>query len=292
MFLSSYVFRKIMLTKKVLNLFCSRGTVATSFRFNSISGTHGAHKRFYKEVSVSDEEVDGQTLYSVNLDGKRLKTLAGKVLKVKSEPLALAIAQEWDAQKTYISKSHMLITGLAFTASDNPFNETKESLTAKIMDFLDTDTLLYFDGESKSLEKMQNEKWGPIIKWANNAHGMNLRATACLTDSPQITDKCRENVKRWLLSNNFWALYGLQFGTDVAKSILITMALVGGRITANEAAELTRLEQIYQTKIWGNVEWSHDIEHQQLCSRLAASALFYYFTSNFDVTKEISSAAA
>lgn len=46
-------------------------------------------------------------------------------LQLESEPLALAIAQEWDSQKDVIQKSHMLLTGLAFTSIDNPFQETK-----------------------------------------------------------------------------------------------------------------------------------------------------------------------
>uniref|UniRef100_A0AC34GSH1 Uncharacterized protein n=1 Tax=Panagrolaimus sp. ES5 TaxID=591445 RepID=A0AC34GSH1_9BILA len=143
----------------------------------------------------------------------------------------------------------------------------------------------------QNLEKQQNEKWGAILKWANDNHGLDLRATNNLIDPPQVTDKCHENVKRWLLSTNFWALHGINYGTEAGKSILIMMALVAGRITATEAAELSRLEQMYQAKIWGNVEWSHDIEHQTLCSRLSASALFYYFTSNSDVTKKISANA-
>jgi ATP synthase F1 complex assembly factor 2 len=277
-----------MLSQKVLNILYSRGTSATSLRYNSV---YTLPKRFYKNVTVSGEENNGETLYSIQLDDKNLKTLAGKVLKVNSEPLALAVAQEWDAQKDFIHKSHMLLTGLSFTAMDNPFEDTKETLTSKIMEFFDTDTLLYFDGETQNLEKMQNERWGAIIKWANDTHGLNLRATNGLSEPPQITDQCRENVKRWLLSNNIWALNGLNYGTEAGKSILIMMALVAARITATEAAELSRLEQMYQAKIWGNVEWSHDIEHQTLCSRLSASALFYYFTSNFDVKKEISSSA-
>ena len=129
----------------------------------------------------------------------------------------------------------------------------REDLVLKIMEFLDTDTLLYFAEHPENLVKMQNDKWGSIIKWTNDAYGLDLRATNNIMDVPQITEQCRNNVKRWLLSNNFWALHGIQYGTEAAKSITILMALIGARITAIEAADLARLEQIYQAQIWGNV---------------------------------------
>ena len=217
-----------------------------------------------------------------------------------SEPLALAIAQEWDSQRDHINKPLMRLTGLTFTSIDNPLKETKfvwnslpivylafrESLTEKIMEYLDTDTLLYFASEPEKLVKLQHERWAPVLKWVNDAHGLDIRATDNLMDLPEITNTDRENVQRWLMAHNFWTLNGLQYGVEGAKSIIIIMALMGCRIGAEEATELSRLEQIFQTKIWGNVEWSHDIEHQETCCRLAASLLFYHFTSNTDVLKQ------
>uniref|UniRef100_A0A7E4UXR8 ATP synthase mitochondrial F1 complex assembly factor 2 n=1 Tax=Panagrellus redivivus TaxID=6233 RepID=A0A7E4UXR8_PANRE len=205
---------------------------------------------------------------------------------VDSEPLALAIATEWDAQKEHINKTHMRLTGLAFTALDNPFHETKETLTDKIMEFLDTDTLLYFADEQESLVDLQKEKWAPVIKGVNDNHGIDIRATQSIMDTPQISDEDRLRIQRWLLSHNFWALHGLQYGVEAAKSMMAMMALNSHQITVEEAAEAARLEQIYQTKIWGNVEWSHDIEHQELCTRLSAAVLFTYFNSNHAIVKK------
>uniref|UniRef100_A0AC35GSY6 Uncharacterized protein n=1 Tax=Panagrolaimus sp. PS1159 TaxID=55785 RepID=A0AC35GSY6_9BILA len=70
-----------MLSQKVLNILYSRGTSATSLRYNSV---YTLPKRFYKNVTVSGEENNGETLYSIQLDDKNLKTLAGKVLKVSN----------------------------------------------------------------------------------------------------------------------------------------------------------------------------------------------------------------
>lgn len=51
------------------------------------------------------------------------------------------------------------------------------------MDYLETDTLLYFSAEPEKLKKMQHEKWAPLVKWANEKYGLELRATESITDS-------------------------------------------------------------------------------------------------------------
>lgn len=45
--------------------------------------------------------------YEVILDQRKLKTPGGNTFYVKNEPLALAIAAEWDAQKEKIQQSTM-----------------------------------------------------------------------------------------------------------------------------------------------------------------------------------------
>lgn len=100
------------------------------------------------------------------MDKRPIKTTGGKLLKLSSLPLAIAIAQEWRSQKKLIDREKMRLTNLAFATIDNPLNETSETLTNKILQFLETDTLLYFAGnDSSNLLKLQNEKWAPIIRF-------------------------------------------------------------------------------------------------------------------------------
>lgn len=55
-------------------------------------------KRFYKKVSTVQSNKD----FEIILDNRKLKTPAGSVFRVSSEPLALAVANEWDAQEEKI----------------------------------------------------------------------------------------------------------------------------------------------------------------------------------------------
>lgn len=62
---------------------------------------------------------------------------------VESEPLALAVAAEWDAQKETIQQSSMHLTALCSTAMDNPNHLTTEDVVSYISNFLETDTILF-----------------------------------------------------------------------------------------------------------------------------------------------------
>ena len=68
-----------------------------------------AKKRFYKDVSLVDA---GNEKYEILLDSKKLKTPGGAIFSVESEPLALAIAHEWESQKDQVILSQMHLTGI------------------------------------------------------------------------------------------------------------------------------------------------------------------------------------
>ena len=50
--------------------------------------------------------------YEILLDSKKLKTPGGAIFSVESEPLALAVAHEWESQKDLVLLSQMHLTGI------------------------------------------------------------------------------------------------------------------------------------------------------------------------------------
>lgn len=71
--------------------------------------TATAPKRFYKSSSVL---YSGNNQYEITLDNRKLKTPNGGQFVVRSEPLAIAVAAEWNAQKETIDRSRMHLVGL------------------------------------------------------------------------------------------------------------------------------------------------------------------------------------
>ena len=54
----------------------------------------------------------GKENYEILLDSRKLKTPSGTTFSVRSEPLALAIAHEWESQKDLVILSQMHLTGI------------------------------------------------------------------------------------------------------------------------------------------------------------------------------------
>jgi chaperone required for assembly of F1-ATPase len=61
-------------------------------------------KKFYKNTGILS---CAEGKYEITLDQRKLKTPRGNLFTVNSEPLAIAIATEWDAQKEKINQSTM-----------------------------------------------------------------------------------------------------------------------------------------------------------------------------------------
>lgn len=80
-----------------------------------------------------------------------------------------------------------------------------------------------------------------------------MLATQNVADAPFIPDESRSRLTKFLLSHNFAALNGLWYGVEAVKSLLIVLATAGHYLDVENGVELTRLEQTFQTKTWGNV---------------------------------------
>ena len=73
-------------------------------------------KRFYKSATAAERGGGGG--FAVLLDGRQVKTPAGKPLAVPGRALAEAIAAEWNAQGETIVPASLPLTKLANTAID------------------------------------------------------------------------------------------------------------------------------------------------------------------------------
>lgn len=119
----------------------------------------------------------------------------------------------------------------------------------------------------------------------NERFGVDIETSHDITQ-PKISAKTKMNISKHLLSYNDAALQGLMYATDILKSLILTLACTEKRISVEKAVTLSRLEEEYQLKFWGRVEWAHDVAQQDTQARLAASVLFVYFNSSQHIVKE------
>ncbi|VDP06824.1 unnamed protein product [Soboliphyme baturini] len=227
-------------------------------------------KRFYRYVDVAQND---KKQYLVSLDGRRIKTPLGNLFTVASEPLALAVMQEWDSQMFRVDMNRMHLTSLCITAIDNVANQTTDNIVDEILKFFDNDTLFFMCLRPEGLSELQKWRWGTMIDWAKVI--INVHADY-------------DTIMRYFSAYGFDALIGCSYAAEVLKSVLLLLALMEGRITVEEAVDLTTLEQQFQMKTWGRVEWAHDVEFHEMCSRLGAAMTFIYFSTNSQSTSKVS----
>ncbi|XP_039280302.1 ATP synthase mitochondrial F1 complex assembly factor 2 isoform X1 [Nilaparvata lugens] len=237
-------------------------------------------KRFYRKTGILKS--DGH--FEVTLDQRKLKTPMGRVFSVDSEPLALAVAAEWDAQKSNIVQSNMHLTALCSTAIDNPNNFNKFELVQKILGYMDTDAILFHPTNEKDLMGLQENEWLPIIDWFNDRYCTNIQPTEGISP-PQISQDNKDKIQSHLLSYNFAAVNGFAFAIESLKSVILTLCCVDRHISIEKAVTLSRLEEEYQTEYWGRVEWAHDLSQLDLQARVAAAVLFIHLNSSLHLIK-------
>ncbi|XP_023166249.1 ATP synthase mitochondrial F1 complex assembly factor 2 [Drosophila hydei] len=238
-------------------------------------------KRFYKSTNVISTDAG----YEVTLDHRKLKTPNGTLFTVKSEPLAIAVATEFDAQKEHIERSRMHISALCFTAIDNPNKLTKPDMVNYLLNFIPTDTVLFQYDNEQDLQELQHNEWDPVIDWFNQRFETNLQKTMNITP-PQVSSEDKMKIAKHFHSYNLETLHGYIFAVDTLKSIVLACAVIEQKITVEKAVALSRLEEEYQLKFWGRVEWAHDFSQQELQARLAASVLFVHLNCSENLIKQ------
>ena len=262
---------------------------------SSISANRKERKRFYLSATVAESFVEKKIgkpettrLFEINLDKRKLKTPAGKLFQVDNELLATMICQEWTSQTDTIKQSSMHLTSIVNTCLDNPNQITSEMVQKQLNDFLQTDTLLYFDSnEIKRLDELQETKWRPIVNWFNDKFpDLNLKIEKQINSDPTIVMHnefpMANSFTDYLTRNfNLNTLIAFTFIAECLKSVILTVALLERHVlTVEDACNLSMLEQQHQYEQWGKVEWYHDVNETESKARVSAGLLFIYLSNS------------
>jgi chaperone required for assembly of F1-ATPase len=198
-------------------------------------------KRFYKEVSVGED-------FSVRLDGRPVKTPKKKVLALPARAMAELVAEEWRAQGEEIAAAAMVRTKCANTAIDKVKGretETAESVLAYV-----SDLLCYRAASPSGLVARQSAGWDPLIDWAAERFGAHLRTGFGVVPIDQ-DEAAVAALRHALASYDAFALTALYGVAAILGSLVLALALAEGRLEADEAFALSRIDEDYQAERWG-----------------------------------------
>jgi ATP synthase F1 complex assembly factor 2 len=247
--------------------------------------TNRDRKRFYKQASIV-ESSQSPTKYEILLDQRKLKTPLGNLVTIENEFLALALAQEWNQQLKQIDLSSMHLNSLINTLIDNPLKFTKHQLIEKIMYFLDWDTLLYRLEHPEEFQQLQIQSWDPAVSFINEQFQTNFQSSYDLNVKDLIKKNDRDIIEKYLLNFDQPSLLTFLFIVEQLKSILLTICLVKQFRSIEHIASLSRLETEFQISRWTNVEYHHDYEFMDICSKISAAYLIFYSLNN-NITRTV-----
>jgi len=170
-------------------------------------------------------------------------------LKLPTEALAQAIAEEWAGQGDHIKPATMPLTQLSNTAIDRVAGNPAPAIQ-ELLAYAGADLLCYRAGEPAALVERQQKLWQPLLDWLALRHDAPLAVHAGVIHKPQPEPSIAA-LRRHLGSLSPFELAGLAAITPLAGSLVIALALHEGRISADEAFDLAELDASFQIERWG-----------------------------------------
>jgi chaperone required for assembly of F1-ATPase len=170
-----------------------------------------------------------------------------------TEAAARMIADEWAAQVDYIVFPDMAATRHAFTAIDR-VSEKRMEVAQEAARYAGSDLLCYFAEAPPSLVARQERDWAPILNWAEEELGLVFIRTVGISPPPQTILR----VEALALDLDDFRLAAVAFAGALFGSTILALAVERGRLTGEEAYDLSRLDEAFQEEQWGVDEEAAD----------------------------------
>ena len=227
-----------------------------------------APRRFYQTATIAPVEGGWEIL----LDGRPVRSPAKRPLVLPTEPLAAAIAEEWQAQGDTVEPQTMPLMQLAATAIDR-VGDARDAIIAETAGYGRSDLVCYRADEPVALVRRQEEAWQPLLAWLAERYDVVLNVTTGILAVEQ-PPHALATFLRVLETSDVFGLTALAAMTGSAGSLVIALALAEGRISADEAADAALLDELFQAEKWGS-DAEAERRRASIRADLAAAARFH-----------------
>jgi len=227
------------------------------------------------ETKTLLEKVDVVSLekgFCIKLDTKILKTPAKKEMLLPTNALAKKIAAEWDKQFDEIDPNGMPFTKSANAALDKVVEQFEE-VSSLVGDYGDTDLLYYRADSPTELKMRQQSSWDPIIDWAEKNFEVKINCGTGILYIPQ-DKKLVYKLSQEISELSSFQLTGLYDIVSITGSLILGLATINGRLSADEAFNLSRIDELWQIEQWGHDEEAQAVSDQKYKAILHAQEFF------------------
>lgn len=202
-------------------------------------------KRFWEQVQVTESD----TGFSVELDGRSVKTPAKAGLILPTRAMAEAIAAEWQAQEDVVNPHTMPCTRSANAALDKVRIQHRE-VADMLTEYGDSDLLCYRAESPVELVQRQNERWNPALEWAADELGVRLQTRHGIQHQPQESEAL-ERLGAKVRAFSAFELAAFHDLVSISGSLILGFATAAGWRDASEIWTLSRLDELWQEEQWG-----------------------------------------
>lgn len=227
-----------------------------------------AARRFWTNASVLS--VEGG--FTIHLDARPVRTPLKAALVVPTRALAEAVAAEWQAQEGRIDPETMPFTRTANSAIDKVAPQMDE-VAAMLASYGGSDLLCYRAEGPPDLVSRQAEAWDPILIWALE----NLGADLLVTEGVMHVEQPPESLSR--LQERVAVLTPFQLAAfhdlvAISGSLVLALAVTAGRVTAEDAWRLSRIDEDWQISLWGEDEEAAEVAARKRAAFLQADRFY------------------
>lgn len=206
------------------------------------------------------------------MDSRVLKTPARRPLVLPTRALAMAIASEWELQRTRIQPFTMPLMSLAATALDAP--KPRDSVVSSLLTYVATDALLCRAPVGQALERAQAAAFDPLVEKVCERLGLRALAPSHSIFGGAVAPGDAAALARYLDGLDSWELAALEQLAGGVRSVLLAIAGMEGMVGVAAMRAAARLEEEEQLRDWGRVEGGHDIDEADAAVRVAAPTVF------------------
>lgn len=216
-----------------------------------------APKRFWK--SAGAVEVDQG--FSIELDGRPVKTPAKNALYVPSLELAKAIAEEWDAQDKTVLPDTMPLTRLANSTVDKVSTQHAE-VANLLAEYGASDLICYRATGPDELIARQSDAWDGFLDWAKRELDIDLvvQTGVMPVDQPEPSVM---RIKELTHQFDAFALTAFHELVSLSGSWVIGMFAMRESVDIETLWNAAVVDDLFQAEKWGDDDEALEMRAQK-----------------------------
>ena len=185
-----------------------------------------------------EENSDGFHLFR---NGKRLNTPQG---------IPLVLPNRRHVEQTIEQLQEQALEAPFYRLMSFATDIHRQATQDELLEHFETDLLCYFTPAPSDLAKLQQQRWQPLIAWAEELGIAPIKTTQNTSPITQ-PETAKKALKKHLEKLSNRELVGTFVGGKITSSVLTGLALAKQHITADQAHIIAHTDELYQQQRYG-----------------------------------------